>query len=102
MFNRQKGIREAILYKIMPYTSDVDFDKALDKDMVDEIIMEFQTRFSYWISMFESFYGNIAVFWEGMDATDSEKLITLNNLIVSLIKTHKNKSTDGKETSNQP
>jgi hypothetical protein len=104
MFNKEKATREAILYKIMPYTSDVDFDKALDKGMVDDTIMEFQTRFSYWISMFESFYGNIAVFWEGMDATDSEKLITLNNLIVSLINTHKNKitSTDGKEASNQP
>jgi len=88
----------------MPYTSDLDFDKALNKGMVDPVILEFQTRFSYWISMFEAFYGNIAVFWNGMDATDSEKLITLNDLIVSLINTHKNKITitDGKETSNQP
>ena len=104
MFNKGKAKRETLLYKLIPYSNNVDFDKALEKDMVDQVTMEFQTRFTYWISMFESFFGNIAVFWDGMKTSDSEKLVTINNLIVSLINKNKNQITnqDGKETSNQP
>jgi len=99
MFNKQKAIKEVVLYKLMPYSSDIDFDRAINNGTVDPVIFEFQTRFSYWVSMFESFYGNIATFWKEMESSDSEKLITLNNLMLNLIKTNTN--TDGKETSNQ-
>ena len=99
MFNKQKAIKEVVLYKLMPYSSDIDFDKAVANGTVDPVIFEFQTRFSYWVSMFESFYGNIATFWKEMESSDSTKLITLNNLMLNLIKTNTN--TDGKETSNQ-
>ena len=100
MFNKQKQIKESILYKLMPYSSDIDFNKAIDNGTVDPILFEFQTRFSYWISMFESTFGSIATFWKDMESSESEKLITLNNLIINLITTNTN--TDGKETSNQP
>ena len=73
--------------------------KAVANGTVDPVIFEFQTRFSYWVSMFESFYGNIATFWKEMESSESTKLITLNNLMINLIKTNTN--TDGKETSNQ-
>ena len=99
MFNKQKAIKEVVLYKLMPYSSDIDFDKAVANGTVDPVIFEFQTRFSYWVSMFESFYGNIATFWKEMESSESTKLITLNNLMINLIKTNTN--TDGKETSNQ-
>ena len=95
MFNKEKAKKEVILYKLMPYGTTAEFQLAVDKGMVTDVDFEFQTRFSYWISMFEAFYGSIVVFWNDMNTSDSEKLITLNNLIVNLINTNKN----GKETS---
>jgi hypothetical protein len=86
----------------MPYTSDKDFDYANDKGIVDPVNFEYQTRFSYWIGMFESEYGNIAVFYDNMTQSDSIRVITINNLIVRLINSNTNfitPTTDGKETS---
>ena len=95
MFNKEKAKKEVILYRLMPYGTSAEFQLAVDNGMVSEVDFDFQTRFSYWISMFEAFYGSIVVFWNGMDSSDSEKLITINNLIINLINTNKN----GKETS---
>jgi hypothetical protein len=103
MYNKEKSKKEVILYKLMPYTSDKDFDYANDKGIVDPVNFEYQTRFSYWIGMFESEYGNIAVFYDSMTQSDSIKIITINNLIVRLINSNTNfitpTTTDGKETS---
>ena len=61
---------------------------------MNDITFEFQTRFNYWIAMFESFYGDICTFWNETKGNESEKIILLNNLIINLIQT-----TNGKETS---
>lgn len=95
MFNKEKQKREVVLYKLLPYTSDKDFDYANDKEaFMTDITFEFQTRFNYWIAMFESFYGDICTFWNETKGNESEKIILLNNLILNLIQT-----TNGKETS---
>ena len=96
MFNKEKSKREVILYKIMPYASDKDFELAVEKDRVDDDIFEFQSRFMYWISKFEATYGNIATFWNDTEGSESEKTILLNNLIFNLIQTQ-----DGKEASSE-
>ena len=96
MFNKEKSKREVILYKIMPYASDKDFELAVDKDRVDDDIFEFQSRFMYWVSKFEATYGNIATFWNDTEGSESEKTILLNNLIFNLIQTQ-----NGKEASSE-
>ena len=96
MFNKEKSKREVILYKIMPYASDKDFELAVDNDRVDDDIFEFQSRFMYWVSKFEATYGNIATFWNDTEGSESEKTILLNNLIFNLIQTQ-----DGKEASSE-
>ena len=96
MFNKEKAKREVILYKIMPYASDKDFELAVDKLRVDDDIFEFQTRFMYWITKFESTYGNICTFWYDTEGSESEKIILLNNLIFNLIETQ-----NGKEASSE-
>lgn len=92
MFNKVKSEREVILYKLLPYSTDDEFQVAVDNSKVSDEIFEFQTRFSYWIAIFEATYGNITVFWVETDASESEKIILLNNLIINLIQTQ-----DGKE-----
>lgn len=99
MFNKDKSERETILYKLLPYSSDVDFNLAVDQGMVDEKIFALQTRFNHWIAIFESNYGNIASFWNDITAPESEKIVLLNNLIYNLITITKTKN-DGKETNN--
>ena len=103
MFNKEKSKREVLLYKLMPYTSDKDFELAVDKLRVSEVNFEYQSRFSYWISKFESTYGNIVIFYDNLkDAKESEKIISIDNSINILITSNtnfNNNITDGKETS---
>ena len=91
MFNKEKSKKEVILYKLMPYASDKDFELAVANQRVSDLNFEFQTRFTYWINMFESTYGNIVYFWDEIDGSDSEKIILLNNLIFNIIQTQNGK-----------
>lgn len=95
MYNKEKSKREVILYKLLPYSSDAEFDIAVEKEKVDDKVFELQTRFNYWIAQFESMYGSICTFWENTKSNESEKIILLNNLIFNLIQVN-----NGKETSN--
>lgn len=90
-FNREKGSREVVLYNLLPYISDADFQTAIDSQMVDQITFLFQSQFNYWIGMFEAEYGDILLFWEGIEGTNSEKMILINRLIFDIIeKSNKN------------
>lgn len=91
LFNREKSKREVILYKLMPYASDKDFELAISQGLVDETTFKLQTQFSYWVALFEANYGNIVSFWNSMSTKESEKIILLNNLITNFIN-------NGKET----
>lgn len=90
MFNKQKQKREVVLYKLLPYSSDKDFELAVEQNNVPDEIFALQTRFDYWIARFESMYGRIELFWDSIDASDSEKITEINGLILNLIN-------DGKE-----
>jgi len=98
MFNKMKYKREFILYKLLPYSTDLDFDKALQREnIVSDEVFVLQTQFSYWIAKFESFYGNIVIFWDDLgDAKESEKIIYIKKLILDLITKNRNygKKTD--------
>lgn len=86
-FNPQKAERTSIFYKLMPYATDKDFDTANARGTIDYVTFEYQTRFIYWITIFEANYGEITTFWNEMkDTKESEKLILINNLIKQIIK----------------
>jgi hypothetical protein len=102
MFNKEKSKREVLLYKLMPYTTDKDFELAIDNERVTDLNFEYQSRFSYWIAKFESTYGNIVIFYDNLgEAKESEKIISIDNLINILINSNTNfkQITNGKETS---
>ena len=86
-FNPNKADREKILYRLMPYSNDKDFDKSSGRGLVDDITFLYQSRFSYWIDSFESIYGDVMFFWEMLgDESESLKILTINNLITNIIK----------------
>lgn len=85
-FNPQKSDREVLLYNLLPYAHDTDFEKAIDKNAVGDTTFQYQTRFNYWIDVFEARFGNILEFFNMMDGTESEKLMLINNLIIGIIK----------------
>lgn len=85
-FNKNKAEREKILYDLMPYATDKDFDKAIARNIVDDDTFALQTRFTYWVGQFEANYGDIVFFWETIEGTDSVKLSIIHNLIIKLIK----------------
>ena len=97
MFNKIKYKREFILYKLLPYSTDLDFEKALEREnIVSDEVFIMQTQFSYWIAKFESFYGNIVMFWKNLgQSKESDKIVVIRNLIIDLIIKSTN---NGKET----
>ena len=86
-FNSDKAEREKILYKLIPYASDIDFNTALSNINIpiDPIVFQMQTRFYYWITVFEANYGDIQSFWNELEIKESEKLILINNLLKQII-----------------
>lgn len=90
-FNIDNFTREFILYHLMPYGNDLDFDKGIARGIIDDVTFQYQTRFSYWIGIFESKFGDILSFWNLFDTeNDSVKLVIINNLIINIIKTDNN------------
>lgn len=83
-FNKDRMERQVLLYHLLPYCSDLDFDKAIERGL-DDITFTYQTRFNYWIGLFESQFGDILIFWESIEGENSEKLVLINNLIIQII-----------------
>lgn len=86
-FNKEKSERNKILYSLLPFTSDADFKLAIEQNLIDDILKKYQLQFNYWISMFEAEYGDITIFYNNFGASNSQKLIAINNLITDLIQT---------------
>lgn len=87
--NLDQARRDVILYMILPYASDADFATALTGIVpMNPELFEMQTRFDFWISMFEAEYGQIEVFYEslGDDMKESVKIVLITNLIKNIIK----------------
>lgn len=85
-FNPNRAEREVLLYSLLPFASDKDFDKALTQNLVDEKTKQLQLRFDYWISMFEAKYGDILIFYNNLATeSNSEKLILINNMLEDII-----------------
>ena len=84
--NAEKLSRQVILYNLMPYVSDKDFDTAINQRAVDPVTFQYQTRFNYWVQQFEAMYGDVVVFFNDMETeTNAIKFTVINNLILKLI-----------------
>jgi hypothetical protein len=83
--NESKLNRQKILYDIIPYISDQEFEIALNAGRVSNETFELQTRFNYWISQFEALYGDIVSFYQMFDAENAQRLATINNLLTDII-----------------
>lgn len=84
-FNSNKTKRDIILYDLLPYSNSKDFYIAVEKDTIDSITFQYQTRFNYYINLFESNYGDIVYFYDLMDGKKAEKINLINKLIIELI-----------------
>lgn len=84
--NQGMKARQRLLYDILPYIADIDFDKAVENRVVSPHNMLLQLQFSHWISIFEAQFGNILEFYINTDGTDEERLALINNLLIDIIK----------------
>lgn len=90
--DRQNRIK--LLYDLLPFVSDKDFDAG--KDKVDNTVLMYQIQFNYWITQFEARYGDIVVFYNTIEGDKSNKLNVINQLIIQIIKEYEsNSSNDG-------
>jgi hypothetical protein len=85
-FNKDKSEEQVILYHLMPYSSDKDFESAVDNQRISALDFQYYTKFTTWIGQFTAIYGDLLVFWNTLgDKPNSEKLMLINNLITDLI-----------------
>jgi hypothetical protein len=82
-FNPAESLRKTILYDLMPYVHDVDFDRAVAAQRVSDVNYEYQTRFNYWIAKFEAQYGDLVMFWEAMNTQSINERIDLINRLIT-------------------
>ena len=84
--NSDQLSRQKLLYDLMPFVSDKDFEQALGLQIVSQVNKDYQLRFNYWIDQFEAYYGDIVTFYKSLDTiTKAEKLVLINNLVIELI-----------------
>ncbi len=84
--NADQSSRLKLLYELLPYCSDKDFEIARETNTVSDPNMQYQLRFNYWIGLFEAQHGDIVTFWKQQDGTNAAKLVLINNLILTIIK----------------
>jgi hypothetical protein len=89
--NHLQAARNNLLYDLLPFISDGDFDKARASGLVSPEKMKLQIQFAYWISKFEARYGDIVVFYQNEESKE-KSILLINNLIVELIKEEENES----------
>lgn len=79
--------RQKILYELMPYISDVDFDKARASTIspMTTVMEQYYLRFNDWIGQFEAQYGDIVSFYKDIEGDKSQKLKLIDNLILAII-----------------
>lgn len=83
--NQDQTIRQMLLYDLLPYTTDKDFEIARDTT-IDPLDLQYQLRFNYWLGIFEAQYGDIVSFFNGLDSDKATRLMVINNLIIDIIK----------------
>lgn len=84
-FNESARDKQLLLYHLMPYSADEDFEKALENNLPDFTTKQYQTRFNYWVGSFEAQFGDILLFFEALEGTNSQKILLINNLIINII-----------------
>lgn len=83
--NQDQMVRQKLLYDLLPYLHDKDFEIARNS-AIDPLTLQYQLRFDYWIGIFEAEFGDIVSFFTGIDADTSMRLQIINNLIIEIIK----------------
>ncbi|MCH8067842.1 MAG: hypothetical protein IID16_01015 [Candidatus Marinimicrobia bacterium] len=83
--NIEKSARQRILYDLLPYCSDSDFEIARATGTAGDLNIQYQLRFNYWISIFETQFGDIVTFWKELGVDNSQKTKQINDLIVIII-----------------
>jgi hypothetical protein len=84
--NPMKLGRMKILYNLLPFTVDADFNKAVAHELVDEPTKKLQLQFDYYINIFEATYGDIVEFFNEMEnQTVAERYVVIKNLLNQII-----------------
>lgn len=84
-YNHRKAKREKILYEILPFTTDAEFQKAIDLNTVSNEAKVLYNQFNYYVGLFESKYGDVVSFFDGINAEDNQRYQAIKSLISDLI-----------------
>jgi hypothetical protein len=98
--NQDQMLRQKILYDLLPYVSDNDFEIARNSG-IDSVTLQYQLRFTYWIGLFEAEYGDIVSFYINLEGDEAVKLRVINDLIIEIINNNTVEAGKQTETKNQ-
>ncbi|TNE74993.1 hypothetical protein EP331_00445 [bacterium] len=91
--NTDRMERDLLLYKIIPFSDNKDFIYSVGLNVVSTADILFQTKFQYFISIFESNYGDIVEFYYNLNGEiDAAKITVIKNLIYNIIKDYEQTS----------
>lgn len=82
--NHDQMVKAKLLYDLVPFTTDTDFDKGVSNGL-DETTKQYYLRFNYWIGLFEAQYGDIVTFYSELESDQATRLTLINNLIIDII-----------------
>jgi len=83
--NHELKERACLLYKLIPFVSDADFDKALNSQLITDEQKYLYLQFDRWINIFEANFGNIVEFAENISDDEKVSLKIINDLLINLI-----------------
>lgn len=83
--NPKKSERESLLYKLLPFASDKDFEREVENNYIDDNTFQLQSRFDFYISIFESRFGDILYFYNLIEGEEAASLVTIKNLLTQII-----------------
>jgi len=83
--NHELKERACLLYKLIPFVSDADFDKALSSQLITDEQKYLYLQFDRWVSIFEANFGNIVEFAENISDDEKVSLKIINDLLINLI-----------------
>lgn len=84
--NQNRMQRDVILYKLVPFVDTKDFEYSVGLNIVPPEDILLQTKFQYFITTFESNYGDIVEFYNNLGSdSDSEKITQIKNLLYELV-----------------
>ncbi|NQZ55431.1 MAG: hypothetical protein HRS51_02885 [Candidatus Nitrosopelagicus sp.] len=83
--NSGKRAKQQLLYDLMPYATDVDFNKAVELELVSPENKSLYLRFTHWIAIFNENIGDLSEYYSIFE-DKQEAIKEIRQILINLVK----------------